>query len=410
MLVSLEQKLLLQCAAFLSQGKISEPLIRLLENKPNWERVIKTARRHSVASALFCVLAEIPPNHSVPEKYLSQLKEDYLDTLCRNIIITEELKKLLLIFHQAKIDVVLCKGAALIAAVYQNPAYRFMSDIDILVHKNDLLWAQEFLLSNGYSQNASFSSRQKHANHLPPFWNSAKNIRIELHWTIGKADGIFNFNMEKIWSRMQPIKWDNLSCLILSPEDMVLHLCFHLFVSYVDILIFRTLFDIAAIVTKFQETINWDHIVADGIKYNIATPVYTVLLMSRELLSLDIPLPVLTQLRSNFSLTQFTFLNTPYQKFGAQPVFRKIYLTSDFKNIVRYLFSTLFPSADFLSHKYSLPKNSKSIYFYYFIRPLHLFSNYCISVFKTTVKYTLVFFQNLITPNIEKSVYSIFKQ
>ena len=69
-----------------------------------------------------------------------------MDTLGRNTIIFNELKTLLKILKHAHIEVVLLKGAALVNSVYPDLAYRFMSDIDVLIKESDLVKAQKNLL------------------------------------------------------------------------------------------------------------------------------------------------------------------------------------------------------------------------------------------------------------------------
>ena len=88
----------------------------------------------------------------------------------RNTIIFNELKTLLKILKHANIDVVLLKGTALIASVYPDLAFRFMSDIDILIRENDLVKARENLLANGYTQNRPpYNLKKEKQHHLPPF-------------------------------------------------------------------------------------------------------------------------------------------------------------------------------------------------------------------------------------------------
>jgi hypothetical protein len=142
MKISDENKLLLFCSKQLSGTSSTEEIIPLLQKKLDWQNVVKKARRYSIGSAIYCILSKLPNKNHSQKKSLLQLKKDYLDTLGRNTIVVYEVNALLEILKRANIDVVLLKGAALLASVYPDLAYRFMSDIDILVRENDLAKAQ----------------------------------------------------------------------------------------------------------------------------------------------------------------------------------------------------------------------------------------------------------------------------
>ncbi|MBC8185898.1 nucleotidyltransferase family protein [candidate division KSB1 bacterium] len=404
-----EDKLLLYCSKILSENSNTDELTQLIQKKLNWKKVVKKAKRHSIASAMYCILSNLPNNKLIQEKYLLELKEDYLDTLGRNTIAFNELNVLLKIFKQANIEVVLLKGAALLASVYPDVAYRFMSDIDILVRDSDLSKARDCLLSHGYTQNISpYNLQKKKSHHLPPFWNPAKNIRIEMHWTIRISDSDFNINMAEVWSRIQKTKTGEADTFLLSPEDMILHLSFHLFFSNVNVMIFRTLYDIAAIFQYYGETIDGKLITNCSIKYGLETPVYAVLFLLKTQLSINVPAEVLSQLHAKSSTIQLNRMKVFHKQTALENVGRNIYDTRGLKRKISFIFFLIFPSLNYVAHKYSLPANSKIVYLYYFIRPFHLLYKYIISALKTIGKFANLFYRNISNQKIEKSINNIF--
>jgi len=333
MKISEEDKLLLHCSKLILNKSPSDEIVALIQNKKlNWQKVITRAKRFSIASAIYCILSNLSNNKFIPEKYLLELKEDYLDTLGRNTIVLNELKVLLKLFNQANIDVVLLKGSALLASVYPGLAYRFMSDIDILVRESDLFKAQEKLFENGFTQNIStYNLQKKKTHHLPPFWNPANNIRIEIHWTLRHTDSDFNINMVEVWSRIQKAKIGTTDTFILSPEDMILHLCFHLFFSNVNEMIFRTLFDIVSIVQYYGDSIDWKLIADCSVKYGLETPVYAILFLIKNLHLINVPAEVLLRLRSNASSNQLNRMKVIYKQSALENVGRNF---SDARGVI----------------------------------------------------------------------------
>ncbi len=403
-----EDKLLLYCSKILSENSNTDEVTQLLQKKLNWKKVVKKAKRQSIASPIFCILSKLPNNKLVQEKYLLQLKEDYLSTLGRNTIVFNELKVLLKIFEKANIDFVLLKGTALLASVYPSLAYRFMSDIDILVRDSDLSKAKDCMLSHSYTQNISpYNQQKKKSHHLPPFWNPAKNIRIEMHWTIRISDSDFNINMAEVWTRIKKIKIGKSETYIFSPEDMILHLCFHLFFSNVNEMIFRTLYDIVAIVQYYGDSIDWKLITDCSVKYGLETVVYAVLFLLKTQLSINIPADVLSQLLAKTSSSQINRMKVFHKQTALENVGRSISDTRGSKSKMSLIVSLVFPTFGFVAHKYSLPANSKIVYLYYIIRPFHLLYKYTISTIRTILKFVKLFFQNLSNQKIEKSINTI---
>ena len=286
-----------------------------------------------------------------------------------------------------------------------------MSDIDILIKEADLSKAQQCLLTSGYTQNKANYRIQnfKKYHHLPPFWNPANNIRIEVHWTLARPDTIFHIDIADFWSRVQKSRIGTTDILLLSPEDMILHLCLHLFLNHVNIMIFRTLYDIAAIVQHYKSSIDWDQIVDCSIRYNLATPVYATLFLINDLIEISIPPVVLSRLRKKTSTAQLSWMEVDYKQSGMESISRNFFVTPGFKKKIGYILSRIFPSIEHLNYKYSLPENSKIVYLYYLIRPFHLFYKNVISVIITVLTLIPLFSRNYTGQKIENSIYNIFR-
>ena len=56
------------------------------------------------------------------------------------------------------------------------------------------------------------------ASNLPP---------IDIHWTICNPDEAYHFNICEIWQSSQTEIFFEETALVLSPEDLILHICHH---------------------------------------------------------------------------------------------------------------------------------------------------------------------------------------
>jgi hypothetical protein len=66
------------------------------------------------------------------------------------MVLYRQLKEILIEFNKNNIPVILLKGAHLAQFVYGNIALRLMSDIDLLVKKEDLGCACAIIIKYGY--------------------------------------------------------------------------------------------------------------------------------------------------------------------------------------------------------------------------------------------------------------------
>lgn len=77
---------------------------------------------------------------------LLRLKKEYQWSLARNMILFDELGRVLEAFNEAGIDVIVLKGAALAQTIYPDIALRPMGDVDLLVKKEGLEKAENLLI------------------------------------------------------------------------------------------------------------------------------------------------------------------------------------------------------------------------------------------------------------------------
>ena len=73
-----------------------------------------------------------------------------MHSLSRNTFNTESMSEVLHLMNESGIKTVLLKGLALELTVYGNAGLRQMSDVDILISRNQSMRARQILINNGY--------------------------------------------------------------------------------------------------------------------------------------------------------------------------------------------------------------------------------------------------------------------
>jgi len=194
----------------------------------DWDDVIQQSVRHGITPLLYQRLKALSPSANIPDSIVQKLQEIYLHNAARNMRLYHELSTVLKILQNEDIPVIVLKGAALAETVYQNIALRPMGDVDLLVKKEDLHRAETTLLNLGYVIPEIYLEKKdwywKEHHHLTPY---LKNITIEVHWNIAPPSHQFQIDINGMWDRARLTKIANIEALVLSHEDLILHLCLH---------------------------------------------------------------------------------------------------------------------------------------------------------------------------------------
>ena len=114
-------------------------------------------------------------------------------------------------------------------------------------------------------------------------------IRVEIHWSIARPDGPFQIDLDGLWERAQRASIVGVEALVLSPEDLILHLCLHSSFTHKFRIGLRMCWDIREVVRHYRDAIDWDLLVRRAQQWGIGQYVYLTLRLVRELLAADIP-------------------------------------------------------------------------------------------------------------------------
>lgn len=199
----------------------------------------------------------------------------------------------------AGVPVVLLKGAALAATVYDGFPDRPMSDIDLLVRPEHAEPALAALAAAGWSFDAvpAVHAFYEEHHHLPPARDERdRTLRLEVHTELCSPGHPFAFGAGDAWRGAREIRVDGAAALVPDDATQALHLCIHLAWSHgLSSGAWRTLRDLARLVARGR--LDWDALVARARAARAARCCYWVLRLGASLGVLDVPAAVLRALR-----------------------------------------------------------------------------------------------------------------
>ena len=225
-----ENELLLCCARTEASPEVAAKIRALAASDVDWNYLALLARRHSITPLLYRQL-ERHASELVPSADFAKLKLDYQENSARNIILTDELVRLISLFNNAGIETVPYKGPALALFAYGNLALRRFVDLDVIVKKADVLRARDLLLDQGYAPGKSLSLAQQElllkTQHNLQFSRDNRRLLLELHWEVAPHLFASSVQETELWQNLTTLNINGTELKTLAADDLLFSLCVH---------------------------------------------------------------------------------------------------------------------------------------------------------------------------------------
>jgi len=231
-----EVKLLLACARTRVTPETAERIRALIQNGIDWTALIREARYHGIVPLLYRSLQATCPD-AVPEPVLAQLRTFFQANARHNLSLTGELLTLLDLFAAHGIAAIPYKGPSLAAAAYGNIALRIFTDLDILVHQQDILTIKSLLRAHGYHWKLHIGHvlqartgryvRSPYLYHdcFERFDSAGQRFSVEIHWETNPRHVLFPLNPEPLWQNLSQVSLGGRLVPTIPPEELLPLLC-----------------------------------------------------------------------------------------------------------------------------------------------------------------------------------------
>jgi hypothetical protein len=286
-----EIDLLLCCARTRIDPANAERIRGLLREDVDWAYLLRTAHRHGVMPLLWRSLHATCPE-AVPQAVLAQLGDHFHTNYRRNALLTKRLLKLMDLFEAYDIPVIPLKGPVLATSIYGDVALRQFSDLDILVHEQDVLRAKDLLISQGYQPRGQRTSTQEAAalqvRFHSQFVSHDNKVLVELHWRLIDWRFSVPFDLDRLWERLEPVSLAGTMVRGFPPEDLLLILCVHGSKPKHRWGQLGRICDVAELIHVHQG-LDWGHVVAQAGRFGSERRLLLGLLLARDLLGTALP-------------------------------------------------------------------------------------------------------------------------
>ena len=376
----------------LSSAERCAEVLQEMDTK-DWKELTTYCQQHDLLAYLESHLTKAGVAHIIPIRYQEIFYSAHLYTAVRNTLLMSRANLIFKQFISENIPFIALKGLYLLENVYGNLGARSMSDLDILVHKEDTTKTINILQQLGYRLSTYYNAHDENIDikHVPPMMHP-DGTYVEIHWRLLEEDEPFTIAMDGVWERAVPAQINGIEVLAEGTEDLLLHLCIHQ--TYQHYLSFglKGMLDIALVLQHHQEQMDWLRFVALCQQWRAEKTALLTLELLRALHWAVIPEQVLTQLSPTpieegiVTEAFHILLQQEPTRSGLTPDL--VHLASEpnlFKRL-SLMFQRVFLPRIIIARLYKIPPSSPKIIWGYFLRFKDLIKAYRGTVQKITEK------------------------
>ena len=339
----------------------------------DWAALLQRGPQRVLLPLLYDVLREQP---WPPPEALSELKAAYRAHAVRNTLLLRELEHIVDLLGGSGMGAIVLKGGALAEAVYGNAALRPMTDLDLLIRREELPAILDLLTQEGYRVDTALDAHEgmgaAFENQMILRKQSPAKVMLELHSSL--LDSPYyqdRLPMDWFWGTALlphplPPLLQGKGVHVLGPEAQLLHLCAHLALHHAGEGLLW-LHDIAEVVHRYRDQLDWELLLAKAVEYDLVLPVQQILPDVVEGWGAPVPPWALERLRAlEPSAEEVRVYN--WLSVGRRPVVQRFW--ADLSSMpgwgarIRYGLGSLFPSGAYMVRRYSIPHPLLTPFYY----------------------------------------------
>ncbi|MDM4768214.1 nucleotidyltransferase family protein [Pelomonas sp. SE-A7] len=261
-----------------------------------WELLLRQARRTRLQASL--ALEQARQHVAAPAPVLGHFEDANLVAQAQGRAVRWELIEISRALRGLQAPVVVLKGAAYLLLDLPFARGRLFSDIDLLVHRDNLPLAEAMLSVAGWQTGNPDEYDQRYyrqwMHEIPPLVHGARKTVVDLHHNILPLTSRVPVDAELLLADIVPLEgWPGL--YRLADVDLVLHMAVHLFMDGEFDKGLRDLCDLHGLLTHFGADARfWERLQARAERLGMGRTLYYALRYAKRLLGTEVPSSALT--------------------------------------------------------------------------------------------------------------------
>lgn len=267
----------------------------------HWQALLDAAGRHCVAPLLYDRIRAAGALDRLPPETGHALEQSYARGQALDALRWHSLERAITALARAGVDVILLKGAALVAAgIYERPATRPMDDLDILVDPAHCRGAAACLEGLGYTPDHAEQfdgALEQVSHHLALSASHPYKHTLELHHAVLGLPAVLvdAIPVAGLLARAERATVGEAHAWVLHPVDQLITLAAHLVQHGAGAERLIWYVDLDRLIRRAGARLDWDEVLERAVLYRMALPLAQVLERLVDLLGTPIPPAVLAR-------------------------------------------------------------------------------------------------------------------
>lgn len=288
--MDLSENLLLYTLAILRD----EPVEPVKAPEEAWSKFLVVLSPHGIIPLLYWKLLRLPEAVRPPQATFERMHHAFMRHGAKALRETRQIRNIVTAFSKEGVRILFLKGPALAMTVYPDPATRPGSDLDVLVHPEDMAHARRIFQRIGYvSRIEKFGTDIEALYHHEEF--SLKEYArysspVELHWKLHHISALHQeTTIEELFARAVTVNTPEFSFEALHPVDALIHRALNNAFIHDHDLRLTWMYDILLIARSLGEPEEWLLLQKECVRWRARWAVELALVMAQSWYNLHIP-------------------------------------------------------------------------------------------------------------------------
>lgn len=269
-------------------------------NAESWSSLLRGARRSNLLCKAACLALDMGLENQLPAKILFHFRSAQHVARSSRDSALREIGHIEHAFAKTQTPCILLKGAAYVASNLVAGKGRLMTDIDIMVPREQLISVETAMVHAGWVTTKIEAYDQRYyrewMHELPPMRHRTRGTSLDIHHTILPPTARLKPDVSLLWKDARKLSASSYF-LVLAPVDLILHSATHLFHEGEFANGLRDLFDIDSLLKEFSSSVEfWEGLIFRAEQLDLGRPLYYALRYCSRVIGTLIPAFVWLQL------------------------------------------------------------------------------------------------------------------
>jgi len=369
--------------------KMKNEILICLDDGMDWNLILSWSHWHGVIPLIYHVLKKIDWA-GIPEEITEIVEKSFRVNMARNLFLSAEIDRVFDALGKQGVMSIPIKGIFLSEEVYPDISFRMITDIDLLIRREDLTRAEESLVELGYCRDyplrEDFFPENCYTLHMEKGEKNGQKLCVELHWGLANRRD-YTLPLENWWEKISSVVFDGsmvaegrnaqnrysrngICCLRMGPELTLIYLSINAHMSRYSFL--KQLVDIAQVIKFYEQDMDWENVTCMACELGLMDNLIFALGLVQKMFNVPISKVLAhrsTSWKQKILHSLFTEQRLIRGKIGQDlRQFLLLFLLHE-KIIFHSIRKVVFCSRETVAYRYSLSPQSPRTYLYVFLNP-----------------------------------------